>query len=54
MEQNLLEIKNLRVHYVTDTEDVQAVNGVDLHLKMARFWVLWARPVQERPLWHSP
>ena len=33
MEQNLLEIKNLRVHYVTDTEDVQAVNGVDLHLK---------------------
>lgn len=33
MEQNLLEIKNLRVHYVTDTDDVQAVNGVDLHLK---------------------
>ena len=33
MEQNLLEVKNLRVHYVTDTEDVQAVNGVDLHLK---------------------
>ena len=33
MEQNLLEIKNLRVHYVTDTGDVQAVNGVDLHLK---------------------
>ena len=33
MEQNLLEVKNLRVHYVTDTGDVQAVNGVDLHLK---------------------
>ena len=33
MEQNLLEIKNLHVHYVTDTEDVQAVNGVNLRLK---------------------
>lgn len=33
MEENLLEIKNLRVHYVTDTDDVQAVNGVNLHLK---------------------
>lgn len=33
MEQNLLEIKNLHVHYLTDTEDVQAVNGVNLHLK---------------------
>ena len=33
MEQNLLEVKNLRVHYVTDTGDVQAVNGVDLHPK---------------------
>lgn len=33
MEQNLLDIKNLHVHYVTDTEDVQAVNGVNLRLK---------------------
>ena len=33
MEQNLLETKNLHVHYVTDTEDVQAVNGVNLRLK---------------------
>ena len=28
-----MEIKNLHVHYVTDTEDVQAVNGVNLSLK---------------------
>ena len=28
-----MEIKNLHVHYVTDTEDVQAVNGVNLRLK---------------------
>lgn len=28
----LLEIKNLHVHYITDDEDVKAVNGVDLAL----------------------
>lgn len=33
MEENLLEIKNLHVHYVTDTEDVRAVNGVAIRLK---------------------
>lgn len=33
MEGNLLEIKNLHVHYVTDTDDVQAVNGVNLQIK---------------------
>ena len=36
MEDNLLEIKNLRVHYVTDTDDVQAVNGVNLSLKKGK------------------
>ncbi len=33
MEHDLLEIRGLHVHYVTDTDDVQAVNGVDLTLK---------------------
>ena len=27
---NLLEIKNLRIHYTTDESTVQAVNGIDL------------------------
>ena len=30
MADNLLEIKNLHVHYVTDGEVVKAVNGIDL------------------------
>lgn len=33
MNENLLEIKNLHVHYVTDNEIVRAVNGIDLCLK---------------------
>lgn len=29
----ILNIKNLHVHYITDTETVKAVNGVDLYLR---------------------
>ena len=32
MNESMLEINNLRVHYVTDDETVEAVNGVDLIL----------------------
>lgn len=32
MEHNLLEIKNLHVHYITDNEVVKAVNGIDISL----------------------
>ena len=33
MSDNLLEIKNLHVHYITEKEVAKAVNGIDLYLK---------------------
>ncbi|WIV11613.1 ABC transporter ATP-binding protein [Proteiniborus sp. MB09-C3] len=33
MDNNILEIKNLHVHYITEDETVKAVNGVNLSLK---------------------
>lgn len=32
-DKNILEIKNLHVHYITEDETVKAVNGVNLILK---------------------
>ena len=33
MEENILEIKDLTIHYVTDEETVEAVNGITLTLQ---------------------
>ena len=36
--ENLLEVKNLQVHYETDKETVYAVNGVSLQFRMEKLW----------------
>ena len=55
MNETLLEIKDLVIHYETDSGVVEAVNGMNLVLNKASLWAWWARPALGKPLppWES-
>ena len=41
MDNNILEINNLVVHYITDEGVVEAVNGLDIDLKRRDLRISW-------------
>lgn len=49
MAENILEVHDLEIRYVTDEETVQAVNDITFSLERAKVSAWWGRPVPERP-----
>ena len=53
--ENILEIKDLVVHYETDDGCVQAVNGLSFSIDIRiGLWDWWERPAPARPPPLSP
>lgn len=49
MNDNILEIKDLAIHFYTEDGDVAAVNGIDLALRHGTPWDWWGRRARARP-----
>ncbi|MFR4087381.1 MAG: hypothetical protein ACLT1A_05640 [Dysosmobacter sp.] len=49
MAENILEVHDLEIRYVTDEETVQAVNDITFSLERGESIGLVGRPVPERP-----
>ena len=49
MADEILQIKNLRIEFVSEGEVTKAVNGVDLSIAQGKTLGLWAKPAPVRP-----